>query len=224
MIYTVRVIYWRPWLGSGRPATASAAVAAGLHGRTRRQVRVRAALGTGTAANGCVCVHKAKAMRNGVSAMLYRAAGTRPQWSSGGGAPAAAFRPPGLSTGHYFKRSRKDRVGESSPRARVGRRRCATAPASRSGGSITTELVEVTLPGVLGTPGSTGQCVVVLRGRQRGQCGRSDTGGEQLRRCSLLTCGWTGRNSGDGEVRGRGRRPRGDAWAHGAAAAQLWWG
>ena len=97
-------------------------------------------------------------------------------------------------------------------------------PASRSGGCITAELVEVTLPGVLGTPGSTGRCVVVLRGRQRGQCGRSDTGGEQLRRCSLLTCGWTGRNSGDGEVRGRGRRYRGRSWHQGEAAALLRWG
>ena len=102
MIYTVRVIYWRPWLGSRRPATASTAVAAGRHGGTRRRVRARAALGTGTATNGCVCVRKAKVTRNGVGAMLYRAAGTKPRRSGGGEAPAAAFRPPGLSTGHYI--------------------------------------------------------------------------------------------------------------------------
>ena len=63
--------------------------------------RARAALGTGTAVNGCVCVRKAKATRNGVSAMLYRATGARPRWSSGGGAPTAAFRPPDRPTGHY---------------------------------------------------------------------------------------------------------------------------
>ena len=78
MIYTVRIIYWQPWLGSRRPATASAAMAAGLHGGTRRLLRARAVLGTGTAAYGCVYVRKAKATRNRVSAMLYRAAGAKP--------------------------------------------------------------------------------------------------------------------------------------------------
>ena len=53
-----------------------------------------------------------------------------------------------------------------------------------------------------GRLGCTSRRVVVLRGRQRGQRGWNGTGGEQLRRRSLLTCGWTGRDSGDGEVRG----------------------
>ena len=40
LIYAICVIYWRPCLGPGRPAIASAAVEAGLRGGKHRQVRV----------------------------------------------------------------------------------------------------------------------------------------------------------------------------------------
>ena len=76
--------------------------------------------------------------------------------------------------------------------------------AVKSCGGARRSSVTGSLQGVSGTPGSTGRRVVVLRDRQRGQRGRSNTGGEQLRRRFLLTCGCTGRDSGDGEVRVEG--------------------
>jgi hypothetical protein len=76
-------------------------------------------------------------------------------------------------------------------------RRCgATGPASRSGGSGTAELVEVTLPGSPGLLVSTGQCVVVLRSRQRGKRGRSGTGSKEFPGIGFTCGGGSERNSG----------------------------
>ena len=92
------VIHPWPQLGSGRAATALAAAAAGLHGETRRRARRSAVLGTGKAANGCVCECSTTGSQNRGNVRWcatteipsWRICGTRGGDSSANGAPASS--------------------------------------------------------------------------------------------------------------------------------------
>ena len=71
-----------------------------LHGKHRRRVHSRGALGSGAEEKGCGCVCSARTMCNRVCAGLCYATGESPRWSSGGGTPVEVFRLQGWATAY----------------------------------------------------------------------------------------------------------------------------
>ena len=128
-----------------------------------------------------------------------------PRRSSGGGTPGMAFWPPEWPTRHYSVRKRKRGVRKCSPRARDGWSCCAGWTSARtSGGSVRSSRRKVE-EGASRRLGGLDRCVVLLRGRWRGQRRLGWSGDRRRQGISVVhrvTC-----NSVTGKIQhSRGRR------------------
>jgi len=169
------VIHWSGLHGA-------AVVEAARRSRARRRACWRAVLGTGTGAQGLVCVRVQEKGEPRRGAGLCRRGITTAEQrrSNGGGTPGMVFWRPEWPTRHYSVLKRKRGVGKCSPRPEIEQGGRAGEAASMASGGAWTEFGDGAAAGRLRSSWCGGSTRGVLTMEPRGSGGPGIADGMKL--------------------------------------------